>query len=320
MQKENAAAEEEMRKLREEDKQKEERILFLSDKVEKNRMAVADMAAELQGLQAGEEKEGAAMLRRQEIAAWRPYGSKLLMCVLQCDQTRSMPWANAVLQRFKENGAVQEQMPGRDERRRNSEDEQEQGRASQQVALPTPRGFIQGALASCLELDIPLVRGALGEGGSAGRSGTQGDRKRGPLRSPGRPSMVVGGDDDLGALVPLTKRERKTARERTQEPMKETVRERTHEPKKEKTRMKTHGPWEKAVKVGTSVLAKYPARERTREPLKHQSKGGGIRKSGKKRNGKGRRIKKETSEAQKKHLVGKAQRTIGEPIWVGKKR
>ena len=32
------------------------------------------------------------MLRRQEIAAWRPYGSKLLPCVLQWDQTRSMPW------------------------------------------------------------------------------------------------------------------------------------------------------------------------------------------------------------------------------------
>ena len=39
-----------------------------------------------------EKKEGAAMLRRQEIAAWRPHGSKLLPCVLQWVQTRSMPW------------------------------------------------------------------------------------------------------------------------------------------------------------------------------------------------------------------------------------
>ena len=39
-------------------KQKEERILFQSDKVEKNKMADADMAAELQGLQAGEERRG----------------------------------------------------------------------------------------------------------------------------------------------------------------------------------------------------------------------------------------------------------------------
>ena len=47
-----------MRKLRNEVKQKEERILFLSGKVEKNKMADADVGAELQGLQAGEERRG----------------------------------------------------------------------------------------------------------------------------------------------------------------------------------------------------------------------------------------------------------------------
>ena len=56
--------------------------------------------------------------------------------------------------------------------------------------------------ARSLELDLPLVRGAPGEGGSAGRSGTQGDRKRGPSRFSGRHSMDDGGDDDLGGLVP----------------------------------------------------------------------------------------------------------------------
>ena len=109
------------------------------------------------------------------------------------------------LQRFKESGAVQEQMPGRDERRRNSEDEQEQGRASQQVALPTSGGFIQGAPASSLELDLPLVRGAPGEGGSAGRSGTQGDRKRGP------PDLQDGTPwikEVMTIWVPQTKREK----------------------------------------------------------------------------------------------------------------
>ena len=65
-------------------------------------------------------------------------------------------------------------------------EEQEQGRANQQVTLPTPGGFIRGAPASILELDLPLVRGVPGEGRSAGRSGTQGGRKRGPQRSPGR--------------------------------------------------------------------------------------------------------------------------------------
>ena len=37
-------------------------------------------------------KEEAVMLRRQVIAAWRLCGSKLLPCVLQWVQTRSMPW------------------------------------------------------------------------------------------------------------------------------------------------------------------------------------------------------------------------------------
>ena len=181
MQKENAAAEEEVRKLRDEVKQKEERILFLSDKVEKNKMADADMAAEnFRGCR-HEKKEGAAMLRRQEIAAWRPYGSKLLPCCAAVGPIQIDALAIAGVQRFKESGAVQEQVPGRDERRRSSEEEHEQGGASQQVALPTPGGFIQGAPASRLELDLLLARGVPGEGGSAGRSGTQGHRKRGPF-------------------------------------------------------------------------------------------------------------------------------------------
>ena len=58
MQKENVAADKEIRKLREDVKQKEERIFLLSDKVERNKKADAEMAAELQGLQAGEERRG----------------------------------------------------------------------------------------------------------------------------------------------------------------------------------------------------------------------------------------------------------------------
>ena len=58
MQKEKVAAEEEIWKLREDVKQKGERLFLLSDKVERNKMADAEMAAELQGLQAGEERRG----------------------------------------------------------------------------------------------------------------------------------------------------------------------------------------------------------------------------------------------------------------------
>ena len=47
-----------MRKLRDDVKQKEERILVLSDKVERNKMVDAEKAAELQMLQAGEEGRG----------------------------------------------------------------------------------------------------------------------------------------------------------------------------------------------------------------------------------------------------------------------
>ena len=39
-----------------------------------------------------QKKEGAAMLRKQEIAAWRPHDSKLLPSMLQWEQIRSMPW------------------------------------------------------------------------------------------------------------------------------------------------------------------------------------------------------------------------------------
>ena len=84
-------------------------------------------------------------------------------------------------------------MPGREEGRRDSEIEQEQGRASQQLVSLMPGGINQDAPASSLEFDFPRVRGVPGEGGGAGRPG-----KRGPSRSPGRPSWDEKGDDDLG--------------------------------------------------------------------------------------------------------------------------
>ena len=58
MQRETAAAREEMRKIREDIILKEERILLLSDKVAKHEVAEAEMEAELQGLQRGEERRG----------------------------------------------------------------------------------------------------------------------------------------------------------------------------------------------------------------------------------------------------------------------
>ena len=51
--KDSTAAEEEMRKLQEELQHKEERVLFLSNKIDNNKIQDAEMAAELQSLQAG---------------------------------------------------------------------------------------------------------------------------------------------------------------------------------------------------------------------------------------------------------------------------
>ena len=58
MQEESAAGQQEMQSIREEIDRKEERFRQLSDKVDKNKMVDAEMAAELQGLQAGEERRG----------------------------------------------------------------------------------------------------------------------------------------------------------------------------------------------------------------------------------------------------------------------
>ena len=69
LQKDSIAAEEEMRKLQEELKQKEERISLLSNGVEKNKMADAEMAAELQSLQAGEERRGCNASHRKQVMA-----------------------------------------------------------------------------------------------------------------------------------------------------------------------------------------------------------------------------------------------------------
>ena len=58
MQKESAAAQQVMRKIREEIDRNEERFRQLSNKVEKNKRADAAMASESEGLHAGGERRG----------------------------------------------------------------------------------------------------------------------------------------------------------------------------------------------------------------------------------------------------------------------
>ena len=122
-QKDSTAAEDEMRKLQEGLKQKE-------NKVEKNKMADAEMAAELQSLQAGEERRGSNASQTGDCcmeALWQ--------------QFYRLSRIEVFVQRLqREMGAAQGQMPGREEGRRSSEDEQEQDKGSQQCALAASSG------------------------------------------------------------------------------------------------------------------------------------------------------------------------------------
>ena len=155
-----------MRKLQEELKQKDECILFLSNKVDKNKNSDAEKAAVLQSLQAGEERRGSNASQTCDCcmgALWQQ------IVALGANRVEAM------FQRYREMGAAQGQMPGREEGRRNSEDGQEQDKASQQLALSASSGCNEGTPASSLELDLPRVRGALGECGGAGKSGTAKD-------------------------------------------------------------------------------------------------------------------------------------------------
>ena len=77
--------------------------------------------------------------------------------------------ANAVIQKFKESGAAQEQV---------QEEMREEQIVKRNWNKVEPGGFIQGAPASSLELDILSVRGV-----------------------PGEDRMDEGADDDLGGLV-----------------------------------------------------------------------------------------------------------------------
>ena len=129
-QKDSTAAEEEMRKIREEIDCKE-RFRHLSDKVDKYRMVDAEMAAELQGLQAGKERKGSnasqavdccmETMVEQFFAMGADYEVQVGCCKKLEVYTPSA------------------QMLGKGGGRINSEDEQEQGKASQQLALTVRR-------------------------------------------------------------------------------------------------------------------------------------------------------------------------------------
>ena len=178
-----------MRKIRKEVDRNEERYRQLSDKFDLNKMA-AEMAAELQGLQAGGERRGSAASQTGDccmVELWQQFiafGANRIEVFVQKLQRQV--------------GVFQKQMPGREEGRRNSEHEQEQGKTSQLLVLPAPGRFNEGTAASSMELDLLRVRGAHGECGGAGKTGAENEERRPLSNSPSGPPMEE--DASLGDL------------------------------------------------------------------------------------------------------------------------
>ena len=116
---ESLAAKEEMRKLREEIECKEERFSLLADKVDKNRMADAEMEAELQGLQTGEERSGRGASKAVDCCLVTTVEH---VFAVGTDQARSTfdALCKIFVSRF-ETPILPAQMPGREEGRRDSE-------------------------------------------------------------------------------------------------------------------------------------------------------------------------------------------------------
>ena len=97
------------------------------------------------------------------------------------------PFTSSLFSQQFEAYTLSERMPGKGGR--NSEDEQEQGKASQQLALSAFGGCNEGTTRWSVKLDLPRVRCALGECGGAGKSSTARDRKRSLSNSPSRLPM-----------------------------------------------------------------------------------------------------------------------------------
>ena len=169
-------------------------------------MVDAEMEAELQGLQAGEERRGSNASQAVDCCMETMVDQFFAM---GADQARSK--FDALCQVYiplllhggrvatgygigsESNGGLgpkspkrngKEQMPGKGGGRRNGEDEREQGNASQQLALSASGGCNEGTSANSLELYLPRVRGALGDCEGAGKPGTARDRKRSLSNSP----------------------------------------------------------------------------------------------------------------------------------------
>ena len=131
-----------------------------------------------------EKKEEVAMHRKRLIAAWRRCWSRFLRW--GADQARSK--FEVMCQMFFRRISRPRLCRCQEKKKEKGTVKMNNNKAEpvSSWCLPTPGGINQGAPSRSLELDLHRVRSVSGEGGSAGRLGTQVDRKRGPSRSPGR--------------------------------------------------------------------------------------------------------------------------------------
>ena len=119
-------------------------------------MVDAGMAAEPQGLQAGDERRGSNASQAVDCCMETMVEQVFAM---GADQARSKFDAmyQVFFKKFEAFSHTSVQMPGKGGRR-NSEDEQEHGKASQQLALSASGGRNEGTPASSLELHLLRVR------------------------------------------------------------------------------------------------------------------------------------------------------------------
>ena len=141
------------------------------------------MGAELQGLQAGEERSGS--IASQAVECCLETMVEQLIAV-RTDQARSTfdDLCEFFFRRFETSSP-----PAR--RCQEKKKEEETVKLNMSKAEPVSSWCYQRQAGSTkmhqrssLELDLPRVRCVPGESGSAGRASKQGDRKRGPSRSP----------------------------------------------------------------------------------------------------------------------------------------
>ena len=234
---------EEMRKIREEIDQNEERFRQLSDKVDKNKMDDAEMAAELQGCRQEKEEE-AAMLRKRWIVVWRQWWISFSLW----ERTRRGLSSMRCVKYYSSRDSRPRFLP-----RRCQEKEEEEGRVktNKNKGKPVSSWRCQreaGSMKALQRVVWSLIFILFGVHMVKAVEQEVQVQKRSRRQSMEQDDSKIANGNRMRDLFVLNKKKKETARVRKQEPFKNTA------------------------KVGTLVPLRQTAKERTREPLKNQKK------------------------------------------------